>query len=326
MRLPLFVVALLLAVSLRAQPASKALPPVPAGVTAHRDLAYVAVGHERQKLDLYLPAEGSGPFPVIVWIHGGAWFAGDRKNCPPLREGFVARGYAVASLGYRLSSHEIFPAQIEDCKAALRWLRAHAKEYRLDAAHIGVWGASAGGHLVSLLGTTDGVREFEVGAHLDQSSRVQAVVDYYGPTDFRQMDKHAPASARQKHDDPESPESRLIGSPIQDAGSAAPVRRANPITYLEKTDPPFLIVHGDADATVPHHQSVLLYEAAVAHKVAVHFITIRGGGHGTAFPYRELHPVVASFFAEQLKGEKPATPAPASRRSEMSATPMATKK
>src|SRR5260221_4919549 len=152
------------------------------------------------------------------------------------------QGYAVASLNYRLSGEALFPAQIEDCKAAVRWLRAHAKEYSLDPEHFGAWGSSAGGHLVALLGPSGDVKEFEKGPHLDQSSRVQAVCDYFGPTDFLQMDAHAIPDARLKHDLPNSPESRLIGGPIQE--NKDKVAKVNPITYVTPDDPPVLIVHG----------------------------------------------------------------------------------
>jgi hypothetical protein len=159
-------------------------PPLPAGTVAHRDLTYVENGHERHKLDLFVPEKADAPLPLIIWVHGGGWQNGSKDGGPPLRNGYTERGYAVASINYRLSGHATFPAQIEDCKAAIRWLRAHAAEYRLDARRFGVWGSSAGGHLVALLGTSGEVKEFDVGAHLDQSSRVQAVCDYYGPMDF----------------------------------------------------------------------------------------------------------------------------------------------
>src|SRR6185436_1082452 len=131
------------------QPEARRAPALPEGTKALRDLAYVPNGHERQKLDLFLPPGATNPLPLIIWIHGGAWRAGSKEQCPALR--LVDRGFAVASLNYRLSQHAIFPAQIEDCKAAVRWLRAHGKEYNLDAAHFGVWGSSAGGHLVALV-------------------------------------------------------------------------------------------------------------------------------------------------------------------------------
>ena len=153
----------------------------------HRDLAYVSAGHPRQRLDLYLP-ERTGPLPLLVYVHGGAFRGGDKGDGPALE--YLDEGYALASINYRLSQHAVFPAQIEDCKAAVRWLRAHAGEYRLDPDHMAIGGTSAGGHLAAMVGTTGLVRDFDVGEHLDRSSRVQAVVDYFGPTDFLQMDTH----------------------------------------------------------------------------------------------------------------------------------------
>lgn len=289
------------------------------GVKAQRDLAYVERGHDRQKLDLYVPEKGTGPFPLIVWIHGGGWAAGDKGGCPPLRDGFTGRGYAVASLNYRLSGDAVFPAQIEDCKAAIRWLRAHAKEYRLDPAHFGVWGSSAGGHLVALLGAAGGMREFDVGANLEQSSRVQAVCDYYGPTDLLQMDAHAPAGARMKHDSATSPESRLVGGAIQENREKA--ARLSPLAYLTKEAPPYLIVHGDQDGTVPHHQSELLFEALGKLGVPVRFITVEGGGHGQGFPGGELNQVVSEFFDRHLMGNPGSANWPAVMRSSVKAVP-----
>jgi acetyl esterase/lipase len=132
------------------------VPRVPQGVKTHRDLAYVVNGHERQKLDLFVPEKADGPLPLIIWIHGGGWQNGSKDGCPPLRNGYTEHGYAVASINYRLSGHAVFPAQIEDCKAAIRWLRAHAEEYSLDPQRFGVWGSSAGGHLAALVGTSGG--------------------------------------------------------------------------------------------------------------------------------------------------------------------------
>lgn len=258
------------------------------------------MGHERQKLDLYLPStvKGSAPLPVIVWVHGGGWAAGDKSDCPAKK--MVERGYAVASVNYRLSGDAVFPAQIEDCKAAVRWLRAHAADFNLDISHFGAWGNSAGGHLVALLGTSGGVKEFEVGPNAEQSSRVQAVCDEYGPTDLLQMDAHALANARLKHDPANSPESRLIGGAIQE--NKAKVARANPISYLTPDDPPFLIIHGDQDVTVPPHQNVLLYEALKRTGLTVHIHTIEGAGHGIGIGGPETDSLTDRFFDHYLKG------------------------
>src|SRR5690606_26916634 len=140
--IPLWFRSLVLA-AVAASPAFAQGPArLPEGVQAHRDLAYVENGHERHKLDLYLPAQAKAPLPVLIWVHGGGWQNGSKDGCPPLRAGYIERGYAVASLNYRLSGHAVFPAQIEDCKAAIRWLRAHAKEFGLDPQRFGVWGSS----------------------------------------------------------------------------------------------------------------------------------------------------------------------------------------
>ena len=258
------------------------------------DLEYVSDGHERQKLDLYLPGEEvSKPLPVIIWVHGGAWLAGSKDRCPARR--FVEAGYAVASINYRLSQHAVFPAQIQDCKAAVRWLRAKASEYNLDPKRFGVWGASAGGHLVALLGTAGDVRAFDVGENLEVPSQVQAVCDFFGPTDFTKMSSFP---STMDHDAADSPESKLIGGAVQENKEKA--QRANPITYVTKDDPPFLIVHGDKDPLVPHNQSELLREALSAAEIDVKLYTVKDGGHG-GFQEPSVEPLVTEFFAKHLK-------------------------
>jgi acetyl esterase/lipase len=166
-----------------------------------------------------------------------------------------------------------------------------------------VWGSSAGGHLVAFLGTSGDVKEFDVGANRERSSRVQCVMDDYGPTEFTKMDAHRIPSATQVHNSPNSPESRLIGGLITDAANAAKVARANPVTYVTSDDPPFLIVHGDADPTVPHHQSELLFEALKSAGVRVRLNTVKGGGHGAGFGGPELEKMRRDFFEHHLKGE-----------------------
>ena len=267
---------------------------IPEGVKVLRDMAYVDGGHERQKLDLYLPAEGSN-WPLIVWVHGGAWLGGSKDRPPALY--LLPKGYAVASINYRLSQHATFPSQIQDCKAAVRWLRAHADEYGYDADRIAAWGASAGGHLVALLGTAGDVEAFEAGENLDQSSRVQAVVDFFGPTDFREMDRQAGEAGRMKHDAPDSPEAKLIGGPVQE--NAELVAAANPITYVSPDDPPFLIMHGERDTTVPIGQSELLDAALQKAGVESTFKRIPDAGHGFGGP--EINAAVLEFLNSHLK-------------------------
>jgi acetyl esterase/lipase len=233
--------------------------------------------------------------PLIIWVHGGAWLEGSKEDFVPLD--YLADGYAVASINYRLSQHAIFPAQIQDCKAAVRWLRAHADQYHLDAQRFGAWGASAGGHLVALLGTTGQITEFDVGENMGISSRVQAVADYFGPTDFSQMDDHRLPEGM-LHNPSQSPESLLVGGAIQEM--KAEVARANPIAYVSQSAAPFLIVHGDKDPLVPYHQSELLEAALRKVGVTVQLYPVAGAGHG-GFTDPRVEPLTKKFFATHLR-------------------------
>ena len=175
----------------------------------HRNLMYAQAGPHALRLDLYIPNDVPGPYPLIVWVHGGAFRMGDKAN--PIARPLVAYGYAIASINYRLSHQAIFPAQIHDCKAAVRWLRAHAAGYDLDGARVGAWGDSAGGHLVAMLGAAGDVPELEGDlGNLEHSSRVQAVCDWYGPSDFLRMND---VPGTMDHDASDSPESQLVGAP-----------------------------------------------------------------------------------------------------------------
>jgi len=271
---------------------------LPEGVRVERDIAYVTGGHARQKLDLYLP-KAARALPLIINIHGGAFRAGSKADGVPAE--YLGLGYAVASIGYRLSGDAIWPAQIEDCKAAVRWLRANAAKYGLDPDRFAAWGASAGGHLATMVGTAGGVKEFEVGENLGVSSCVRAVVDYFGPTDFLQMDAHRLPNG-QVHDGADSPESQLVGGALQE--NKDKVARANPITYVTREAPPFLICHGDADPLVPHHQSVLLEAALRKAGVPVTFYTVKGAGHGR-FNDPKVAELTKEFLAKHLKPAPP---------------------
>lgn len=268
---------------------------IPAGTTLHRDIAYVTGGHERQKLDLYLPSGGKD-LPLVVWIHGGGWQNGSKDRTPAVA--LLTHGFAVASINYRLSSHAVFPAQIEDCKAAVRWLRAHAKEHDYDAGRIAVWGSSAGGHLVAMLGVTGDTKEFDVGENLDVPSRVQAVVDFYGPSELLTMTAQSTAISRMNHDAPDSPESRLIGGTLQENKDKA--RRASPLSYVSRDDAPILIVHGDADPLVPLVQSETFLTALKHVGVDASLYVVKGGGHG-GFRDPEVDVRVRDFLQRTLK-------------------------
>jgi acetyl esterase/lipase len=292
----LIICALNLSVAVAEQAAQPASPEANTGPIVYRDLPYVTNGHERQKLDLFVPKEGEN-LPLVIRIHGGAWLEGSKEGEWP--NDYLRFGYAVARINYRLSQHAIFPAQIEDCKAAVRYLRANAQKYNIDPNRFGVWGQSAGGHLVALLGTTGDVNEFNVGENLSVSSRVQAVADYFGPTDLLQMEAHKLPNTMQ-HNTADAPEAKLIGGPVQD--NPEKTAKANPIVYITKDDTPFLIIHGDKDPLVPHHQSELLEEALKKAGVPVTFYTVKGGGHG-GFKDPNVPKLTREFFEKNLKNK-----------------------
>jgi len=261
-----------------------------------RDVVYGDADGRPLLLDLHLPTGSSGPWPVILWVHGGGWRRGDKgQNVVAAR--MTNDGYAVASVGYRLSVEATFPAQIYDCKAAVRWIRAKGVEYGLDADRIGAWGPSAGGHLVALLGTSGDLPELEGDCgHPGYSTRVQAVCDWFGPTDLVQMGRY-PSDI--DHDAPDSPESQLLGGPVQERVEMS--RRANPLTYIHKIGPPFLIMHGAVDRIVPKEQSVLLHKALVAAGGSSSLHLIPGAGHGgDAFAAEEVMGIVKAFFQQHL--------------------------
>ncbi len=268
--------------------------PLPPEIKVLKNLEYGRASSRAMLLDLYLPEKGDKPMPLIIWIHGGAWLAGSKDGpSPALR--FTAEGYAVAQVGYRLSQEATFPAQIHDCKAAVRWLRANATKYNLDPHKFAAWGASAGGHLVALLGTSGGVAELEGDDNdLKESSRVQAVVDWFGPTDFLHI---GDAESDIHHNAPDSPESKLIGGAVLENKDKA--AKASPITYVSKDAPPFLIMHGDRDRTVPFNQGELLYAALKKAGVDVTFVPMKGAGHGFGGP--DAIAPVRDFLKRSLK-------------------------
>ncbi|HEY9074897.1 MAG TPA: alpha/beta hydrolase fold domain-containing protein [Anaerolineaceae bacterium] len=260
-------------------------------VIAHRNLQY-SKASERTSLDLYLP-EGAGPFPLVIWVHGGSWMSGNKDDCLLVNWGVGRQGYAIASVNYRLSDEAIFPAQIRDLKAAIRWLRAHAAEYRIDTQHIGLWGASAGGHLASLAGVSYGEKRFEEGENLEQSTRVNVVIDYYGPTDLIAKVTTPGFEARQK---PDSPESKLMGGPILERRELAAL--ANPLAYATSDDPPHMILHGDKDNVVPLSQSQMLDKALKKAHVHSQLIIIPGAGHGGEVFYSEQYLAQVALFLD----------------------------
>ena len=224
-------------------------------------------------LDLHLPKGVENP-PLVMFIHGGGWKAGTRSNC---KVAWVAdHGFAVASIEYRLSHEGIFPAQIQDCKGALRWLRANASHYGYNADKVIVAGSSAGGHLAALMGTSGDVKSLEgdTGGNLEQSSRAQGIIDFYGPTDFVLRSKSHSA----KTEDPTGSVFKLLGGKATEQLDAA--KAASPITHVSEDDPPVLILHGEKDTTVLPEQSEVFRDAYTKLGLEVQLLMIPGAKHG----------------------------------------------
>jgi acetyl esterase/lipase len=244
-----------------------------------RGIEYASVpGFRPLLLDLHLPPSGPER-PVILFIHGGGWMSGDRtRGGPAFEDGFFERlvlaGFAVAAVDYRLSGEAIFPAQLNDVKAAVRWLRRHASEYGLDGRRIVAWGESAGAHLAALLGLTGDIAD---GEGTEESSAVTAVIDWYGPADLTTMQAQMPPGARVEHESPESPEGRLIGGRVSELHDAAIA--ASPIGYVRPGAPPFQIKHGVDDRIVPCAQSEQLAAALHTAGVSVDTEWIEGADH-----------------------------------------------
>lgn len=258
------------------------------GAHLKKNLVYGNADGFALKMDLIDCGRREGrPAPVLVWIHGGAWSDHelDRNYRPEVELlRFAAKGYVVACIDYRLSDEALFPAQIQDCKCAIRFLRAHAAEWNLDPDRIGVWGESAGGHLVNLLGAAENVPEFEgSGGWQEYSSRVNAVCTWYSPVDIRTMELSEGSVL-----------DALLGHPNEQEREEK-VRAANPITYLHPQMPPFLIMHGSADPLVPIEQSRILYQRLSEMGCSAELHIIEGQGHGF-FQGQEAYQYVHDFF------------------------------
>lgn len=282
--LPVF----LLATPVWAQEKKPAPPPlkVPDSIEIVRDIEYGTGGGRPLKLHLVRPKKTPNePMPLLVWVHGGGWTAGNKDSGLPRLIPYVERGYIGATIEYRFSQEAPFPAQIEDCKCAIRYLRSKAKEYNLDPNRIGVWGSSAGGHLVSLLGTSGHVKDLEgKGGWSDQSSKVNAVCNFCGPSDFFRIVG--------KSDGAKGPVEKLFGGSPPDKKDLAAA--ASPITHINKDVAQFLIVHGDKDTLVPLDQAKFLEEALKKNGSPVRLYVAEGRGHGIVG--EDVDRVVREFF------------------------------
>lgn len=241
-----------------------------------RDIVYAEIGGHKLALDLYVPVEKKSD-TLLVYIHGGAWSRGSKDGVPV--EGLVSRGYALASVDYRLSGDARFPANVHDIKAAIRYLRARQGELGIKAATIVILGSSAGGHLAALVGVSNGHKELEgkVGEHLDQSSDVQGTVSFYGASNLETILKQStPHGLSVRVPALEL----LLGDVPEKVPSIA--RLASPVAHVDKTDPPMLLIHGDQDPQMPVNQSLELQAVYESMGLSVEFINVHGGAHGGA--------------------------------------------
>ena len=259
-----------------------------------QNVSYADTDNPRQQVDLFLPNTrmSDNPLPVIAFVHGGGWRKGSRRSGLPFLAPLVSTGkYIGVSIGYRLTDEATWPAQIHDCKAAIRWLRANAKTYHADPTKIIAVGTSAGGHLVAMLGTSGDVSALEgqIGTFINSSSRVSGVIDFFGPANLTNMGGN--------HNNPDSPESLLLGGPLLEQKEVA--MAASPIHYCSRDDPPFLIIHGTDDKLVPFEQSSQLHKSLQNAGVSTRLIAIEGGGHGR-LQSKELDNRVRLFLENQF--------------------------
>ena len=261
------------------------------------------------RMDVYLPKVSKAKNPAIIIIYGSAFFGNDMKHIAfeTLGSPLLDSGFVVVTVNHRSSRDAIFPAQIQDIKAAVRFIKANGNKYQIDPSLIGITGYSSGGHLSAMMGTSGFVKqktinsktaniEGKVGNYTSYSSTVNAVVDWFGPTDFQRMDS---CGSTMVHDAIDSPESILIGAPIQDNDDLCAL--ANPISYIDPEDPPFLIFHGDTDPLVPHCQSELLFKGLQKAGVASQFVLVPQGAHGPGVFEEEYFRMMTDFFLKELK-------------------------
>lgn len=260
------------------------------------DIEYAKVGQHRLSLDLYQPRNTEQPSPLIIWVHGGAWRSGSKADVPVAQ--LVGEGFAIASVDYRLSPVAEFPAQVHDIKAAIRFLRAHAAEYKLDPSRFAVAGSSAGGHLAALVGVTSGDEALEgtVGEFLPESSDVQAIASFYGASNLQTiLSQSTPHGLRVR-----VPALQLLlgGQPEEKPALA---QLASPVVHVDADDPPLLLIHGDQDPQMPLAQSHELRAAYEQYDLPVQLQIVEGGVHGGAGFYEQpMIRLVARFLSERL--------------------------
>ncbi len=243
-----------------------------------------------QVMDLYFPA-AAGPWPTVMYVHGGSWMHGDKSEAAMFAHGLASLGYLIVSINYRLYPPHTYPAMIEDVKCAVRSLRAHAGEYNLDPDRLAAMGTSAGGHLASLVGTSDQSAGFDVGEYLDQSSRLKAVIALAAPLDLTKNFPNADIEMMKR-----------IGFGEHN------IVLASPITYVTPDDPPFLLIHGDQDELVPYEQSQLMYDRLTQAGVYAELVIVKNARHSLIEPdaivspsLMEIYQIMVDFLAKYLQ-------------------------
>ena len=299
MKLFIIILFSLSCIPCKAQPVSK----------SWIDLNYAGDTMIYHRLDIYLPEIKKPAYPVVIAVYGSAWFGNNLKNQPmeTIGRSLLQNGFAVVTPNHRSSKDAHYPAQIHDIKAVIRFVRANAAKYQLDTSFIGITGGSSGGHLAALAGTSGLVNQYQVNTtimdiegtvspHTTFSSEVDAVVDWFGPSDFLKEDSCGSVLV---HNAPDSPESSLIGGPIQDNVDKCAL--ANPITYIDSRDPPFLLIHGDADRIVPHCQSEILFKALQKKGVPSQYVLVPGAKHVEGLMEEIYFKMMVDFFMEEAK-------------------------
>jgi len=288
----LCALASVLPLSMIALPSRAADVPIPENVSFERGIEYAKPGGESLQLDLAEPKTGSGPYPAILCIHGGGFRAGTREGYDKLCVTLAGRGYVAATITYRLAPAHPFPAAVQDCKAAVRWLRANAGKYHIDPKRIGVTGGSAGGHLAQFLGVTAGVKEFEGEGNLDQSSAVNCVVNFYGPSDF--------TKSYGKSVDAAEVLPLFLGGNLEQKLREHIV--ASPLYWVTPDSAPTLCVHGTNDDHVAYEQATWIVDRLKASAVEAELLTIQGAGHGfKGADAEKAEKALIEFFDAHLK-------------------------
>lgn len=258
------------------------------------DIVYATYGEVERRLQIIIPHRSGYKFPLVIFVQGSAWRKQDLyMNIPNLCH-IAAKGYVIASVEIRDTDVARFPAAIEDVKCAIRFMRKHADEYGIDRNRVAVWGDSSGGHLSLMTGLTIG--EYDNGMYSEQTDEVSAVIDYYGVSDLLTLGKY---NHILDHDAADSPEGLFIGGRVKDHAELA--KKASPLHQnLDKTLPPFLIIHGDRDTVVHINQSIEMYKALKKHGQSVLFYKVVGAGHGDGVWNPQVLKITERFLSASL--------------------------